>query len=276
MDNHSLNEPLGSGDGRRWMATSVRGSIELGVLWVISSEFRTLVDALGGPAVVDVDRDLPALVEWSSRTLDTRMGAERQAAAPVTFPDSQVAALLSAAGPLGLLRTQAPILPHYDITVVLGGTITGNELRTKLAEDFASTGIGIGQVVGLAADRAIAPGERDTNGHRTEAEHLDSLLTVTFGRDHPDPWNEAHARQSVEPERSGRGGSGTRILTAPSSRPGRRADTEDAILFSFSWWLHSCLSVVLGMSSWSALPRPSTDRAKASPSASHRRSMRRS
>jgi hypothetical protein len=198
---------------------------------VLSSDFRTLVDALGGPPVVDVGQDLPALVRWSSRTLDTRMGAERQAAAPITFPDPKVAALLTAAGPLGLLRTQTPTLPRYDMTVVLGGTTTGNELRTKLAAEFASKGMVLGQVVGLAADRAITPGERDASGHRTEAGHLDSLLTVALGREHPEPWNEVHALQSIDPAKSQHRGSGTRTLTAPSSRPGRRADTEDAILF---------------------------------------------
>jgi hypothetical protein len=192
---------------------------------------RELIDALGGPAVEDPDSDLLRLIEWSTQMLDTRDGAERQAAARITFPDSQMAALLNAAGPLGLLITGLPRLPSYDITVVLGGTITGNELRTRLAADLASSGIGVGQVVGLTAERFLTDAERDASGLRTESEHLDVALSDAFGHAGLAAQSGAGRGGDRTPEIIGLKRANILMLTAPSSRPGRRADTEDAIRY---------------------------------------------
>jgi hypothetical protein len=120
--------------------------------WLESAAFQGLITALGGPS--PATQDLEALAWWSGRTLDTRRGAERWDAIPATWATDQLRALLSAAGPLGLLETAAPRRASYGITVVLGGATTGNRLRTALARDLASHGVDLGMLVAVTAERA--------------------------------------------------------------------------------------------------------------------------
>jgi hypothetical protein len=96
-----------------------------------------LVQALGGPSGPTIDD----LLAWTSRTLDTRGGAERRDAEIVRWSGDIVDALVRAAGPLGLLETAGPELKDYDAVVVLGGATTGNELRTTLVKDLMDGGL---------------------------------------------------------------------------------------------------------------------------------------
>jgi hypothetical protein len=231
VDDHRLTDPLRADGGRIWSASTTSDALDIGCAWLTSPALSRLLHALGGPVVRDCRQDLLALVEWSADVLDTRRGSERQAAAPVALRDSHIAALVDAAGPLGMLNTPPPSLPRYDITIVLGGTTTGNDLRARFAAALAVDGIGVGQVVGLAAERALMNDEREATGYRTESEHLDSVLGAVFGQDVASPLHAADGKlerqsETVELERWGH-----RLLTAPSSRPERRTDTTDAIRY---------------------------------------------
>ncbi|HVB41480.1 MAG TPA: hypothetical protein VNF47_02085 [Streptosporangiaceae bacterium] len=216
MDLDHLNQATGPRP-IRWHAATRAEAISLGRDWLLSPAFRSLASQLGGPRVDDPARDLPALLRWSADALDTRRGGERHDAPPAAFSSSQVAALLDAAGPLGLLSTPPPALPGYDITVVLGGTVTGNQLRAALARTFADAGTRLGTLVALSAERPLAPAEDPPTGHRTEVEHLTAVLGAALARQH-------HAAVPRGP-----GGTGIQVMIAKPSRPGRRADTSDAI-----------------------------------------------
>ena len=229
MDNHRLSDPLRGDGGRSWSGSTVADAIDIGCAWLTSPPLSRLLHALGGPIVGDFRQDLLDLVQWSSDVLDTRRGSERQAVTPVALEDSHIGALVDAAGPLGMLHTPPPSLPRYDMTVVLGGTTTGNDLRARFAAELAVDGIAIGQVVGLAVERALMNDERDATGYRTESEHLDAVLRALFAERVAGPLDGSDRKLDRQSESVVLERYGYRLLTAPSSRPERRTDTGDAI-----------------------------------------------
>lgn len=229
MDDHRLSEPLRADGSRTWSASTVADAVDIGCAWLTSPALSGLLHALGGPIIRDYRHDLLDLGEWSYEVLDTRRGSERQTATPVALHDSDIAALVDAAGPLGMLNTPPPNLPRYDMTIVLGGTTTGNDLRARFAAELAVDGIAIGQVVGLAAERALMTDEREATGYRTESEHLDSVLRALFGETAAGPWDGADREPDTRSETVGLERCGHQMLTAPSSRLGKRTDTRDAI-----------------------------------------------
>ncbi len=220
MDSHHLTPSPGT--DARWSATSTGQAIRIGRAWLRSPALRDLCAALGGPRLTDPDRDLPSLARWSSAVLDTRRGSERHSAPPAGFTLFQVTALLGAAGPLGLLSTPPPGRAGYDITVILGGTVTGNELRSRLARDLSSAGTSLGTIVALTTDRPLTAAEGPQTGYQTESEHLTATLSSLLAAS---PVTQPSAGQA--PARRARGE--IRTMIARSSRPGARADTSDAI-----------------------------------------------
>ncbi len=199
MDDHGLT----NGSPAPWVATGGVVVADRMRRWLASPALTELLAAFDGPSTSDLDR----LVEWTTAVFDTRHGGERQEAPPASFTPPQVAALLAAAGPLGLLSTLEPTGERFDLTVVLGGTVTANLLRVTFAAELAAAGFGLGRVVGATAARLLTSEERVVAGVDTEAEHLAAVLLQTF------PTHEVDARP------------------APSSRPGRRADTADCVQF---------------------------------------------
>jgi hypothetical protein len=218
MDPNHLNPPAGP-DEVRWHATTAEGAIALGRSWLLSPAFGALLNRLGGPGVTDPERDLPTLLAWSAATLDTRAGKERHDAPLAALSPTQIAALIDTAGPLGLLRTPPPSLPGYDITVILGGTVIGNELRVRLVQSIVAAGTRLGTLIALTAERPLSPAEGPSAGHRTEAEHLTALLTNAFS---PTSYNRESTGEQPDPV-------DIKVLIAKPSRPGRRANTSDAV-----------------------------------------------
>jgi hypothetical protein len=178
--------------------------------WLAVPALVDVVRCFSGPAYRGTMDDVPALVEWSRTTLDSRGDGERQAAPSSTFSREQVETLIASAGPLGLLETPPPALKQYDIAAVLGGTAVGNALRTDYITRALAAGLQCRLVVGLGGTRRLTDDERHAEpsamSHATEIEHLGRLLHERL---------EGHAHLLT--------------LTAPSSRPGHRADTADAI-----------------------------------------------
>jgi hypothetical protein len=212
-----------------WVAEQI-GDVEARARrWIEAPELKNLMRELGGPRVESIG----ALVEWTSRMLDTRAGAERRDSKPIEWNDEFVNALLAVAGPNGLMVTPTPQLASYDDLLVLGGTTLGNELRTALAESLMKEGIWVGEIVGLTADRVLGASEQHSReGISTEWEHLLRCLDSGFG---PLASEGAlaggiGAEQWMDHRYRGKGGRAVRLLVAPpvsSSRP----STPEAISF---------------------------------------------
>jgi hypothetical protein len=209
MDHDSLM-PLPPNGAILWVARSLDDVRDRRRQWLAVPTLVDVVRHFSGPAYRGTEEDLAALVKWSRATLDTRGGGERQAAPHATMATEQVAALIASAGPLGLLETAPPSLRQYDLAAVLGGTAVGNALRTAYLTQALAAGLRCRLVVGLGATRRLTDDERHAEpsamSHATEIEHLERLLDESVA---------GHAELL--------------ILTAPSSRPGRRADTADAV-----------------------------------------------
>lgn len=203
--------------------------------WLDSAAFQRLTVALGGPRSPIGDRT--ALVEWSGRILDTRRGAERRDAHPITWTPEHIRELLSAAGPLGLLETAAPSRAAYDTTVLLGGATTGNRLRTALAQDLAGRGVDLGMLVAATAERALSDHEHgsdpDSVPDRTEWANLLRYLADVFGplRSGAATTGGTGAVAWRDHEFDTATGTNLRVLVAPSSSAHRRASTADNLTF---------------------------------------------
>jgi hypothetical protein len=205
--------------------------------WLATPALSALSRALGGPVIRQIPDDLPALARWSGQVLDTRSGAERHEALPGSLPGKTIRLLVNAGRDLGLLSTQAPVLTAYDITIILGGTATGNRLRVALAWEFTQHSTDTGLIAGLTAYRLITARERIAEqipeAECAEWQNLLRELRVAF---------HLGARDLSQPEQppgdyltaldkgfKNPAGKEIRILVAPSRDPNRRADTADAV-----------------------------------------------
>jgi hypothetical protein len=221
--------------GEAWAAESVRQVVERAERWLDSEALDDLVRRLDGPRGAPADRD--SLLLWSAATLDTRDGAERREAAPVTWSDVWVQALLDAAAPLGLTFTSPPLRTDYDVALILGGATTGNRLRIALARKLVDAGARVGQLVGLAAERPLSARERETEPDSAQDEsewrNLRRHAVEAFGP--LEPKSQRGGGRSTGAWRdelyASTAGLGVRLLVAPSPDPARRATTADAVDF---------------------------------------------
>jgi hypothetical protein len=203
--------------------------------WLASAAFQRLVAALGGPA--PVAGNLGDLVRWSASVLDTRRGAERRDSALTTWTAEQVQALLSAAGPLGLLETTEPGRSSYGVTLLLGGATTGNRLRTRLARDLLSAGVDLGMIVAVTAERPLSTREHATDPESvkdpTEWSNLLRYLDGAFGPLRTGATVTGCAGNGFWQDQEYRTAAGRnlRVLVAPSSSTHRRANTSDGLAF---------------------------------------------
>jgi hypothetical protein len=218
-----------------WVSCNQVDVLRTAQRWCDSAAFQQLIVALGGPH--PPIGDLEVLVQWSSKILDTRRGAERRDAIPTTWTPDQIRALLLAAGPLGLLETASLCRASYETTVLLGGATTGNRLRTAHARDLVSRGADLGRLVAVTAERALSAHEQasdpDSVADRTEWTNLLRYLAdafgplqagaVTTGGMGSATWQD-HEFDTAE-------GMSLRVLVAPSSIADRRANTADGLTF---------------------------------------------
>lgn len=220
---------------RAWVSGNNVDVLRTARRWLESAALQQLTAAFGGPS--PAAQDLGALATWSATVLDTRRGAERRDAVPATWTTDQIRALLSAAGPLGLLNTAEPCRPSYGITVLFGGATTGNRLRTALARDLVSRGVDLGMIVAVTAERALSDHEHATDpdsvADRTEWSNLLRYLADSFG---PLRISAATAGGTgstawQDQEFDTAAGRNVRLLVAPSSNAHRRANTSDGLAF---------------------------------------------
>ena len=215
--------------------------------WLRSPSLQRVLDVFGG-ADIRVDTDDPEtltrLRRWSRSRLDSRAGRERHEAQHTEYSPLQVRVLREAAGPLGLLRTFAPAHSDYDLTIVLGGTVTGNEVRAGYAFEMQAKGVHLGKLVGAGAYRPLSPAEKTAAADSgappaarvQEYDHLAWVLSRFTSADHRRMVREqgkADTFSSSRIEVLERAGVPAAFLAqAPSRRPSRRADTLDAVLFA--------------------------------------------
>ena len=223
--------------GRAWLAKQPGDVRASAASWLATPALSALAHALGGPLIRSVPDDLPALAQWSRQVLDTRGGAERHEALPASPPDKTIRLIADAGRDLGLLATSPPELSTYDMTVILGGTATGNRLRVGLAAEFAQRGTDLGTIAGLSARRLITASERTAEQvpgtERAEWQNLLRELSTAFrpsSRSHYEP-QETIANFQTAPDKgfTNPAGREMRILVAPSRNLKRRADTADSI-----------------------------------------------
>ncbi len=220
---------------RAWVADNYANVQRSAQLWLESSALERLIAALGGPS--PDPRELGALATWSANTLDTRRGAERRDAVPTTWTRDQIQALLSAAGPLGLLGTAEPHRAVYAATILVGGAATGNRLRSALARDLANRGVDLGMLVAVTAERVLSEHEHvtdpDSIRDRTEWSNLLRYLDVVFGplRVGTTTAGGTGSTSWQDQQLDTAAGRNLRLLVAPSSNLHRRANTSDGLTF---------------------------------------------
>lgn len=203
--------------------------------WLKSDPLQRLVATFGGPT--SAAQDLGNLAKWSAGVLDTRRGTERRDSIPTTWTKEQIRALLSAAGPLGLLETAKPRCSSYGATLLLGGATTGNRLRTELARDLLSEGVDLGMIVAVTAERPLSDHEHATDPESvadpTEWSNLLRHLNGAFGplRTGTTITGDTGEIFWQDQEYHTAAGRNLRVLVAPSSGTHRRANTSDGLTF---------------------------------------------
>lgn len=220
-----------------WLAAQPSDVLTAAAQWLTTPALSALSGALGGPAIQEVPEDLAALAQWSRRVLDARGGAERHEAPARSLPENAIRLLLNAGHDLGLLATHAPALSAYDLTIILGGTTTGNRLRVALASEAAQHGTNLGVIAGLAAHRLLGTTERIAEqipqAESTEWQNLLREISVAFCLDMAGPPEPEEAPgdflTALDKKVNNPAGREIRILVAPSRDPKRRADTRDAV-----------------------------------------------
>jgi hypothetical protein len=204
--------------------------------WIERPALARISACFDGPVPQFSPQGLADLERWSAERLDTRAGRERHEAPPVHLTPAQTTALTAAAPVLGLDRTAPPQRPTYACTVILGGTLTANRMRSLYVQEQRTRGTRTGLLVALGTARPLTETERRENPStdcESEAEDLAAVVSQTFA-----PLDQALPRE--------RGGQGTAawfeerrqgpgielwVQSAPSTRPGARADTADCLAF---------------------------------------------
>jgi hypothetical protein len=217
-----------------WTASSPTEVVELARRWMTSPPLRELLSTLGGPSP---DSDPAALLRWSGEHLDTRGGVERHEAAPTAWAPDWVHAILAAAGPLGLLETAQPHRRDYGALLMLGGTVTGNRLRTALTARLLSSGVRSSTLAVVSADRPLT--KRELEGDRaptagTEWEDALGCVDDTLGPlRHEQEQAGGSGVSSWRDLRLSRAGvPPVRVLVAPATGKHLRATTADGIQFA--------------------------------------------
>lgn len=162
-----MAEPISS-----WVAINPDDVSHLARRWIQSSLLNTLVTTLGGPPSGTIE----ALLAWTSLPLDTRAGENGEILSPLSGVRKPSMRSSKRQVHSGSSPTAQPQLGAYDNVLLLGGTTSGNQLRTALISDLLDRGLRVGEVYGLTAHRRLSASERDevaaTEGAKTEWKHL--------------------------------------------------------------------------------------------------------
>lgn len=219
----------------RWAADNPQQVRQQARAWLTSPPLRALVAEFGGFESAELEPR--RLIAWSAQVLDTRSGGERRDAPPIGWDAHKVKTVITAAGPLGLLESRRPQLAEYDLSVILGGATTGNRLRVALTRDLATSGVSLGLIAALGAERPLGEreiaSEPESADDQTEWVNLRRHVAATFGPLQPDGSDvggDGTQQWRADRYRTGTGDAVV-LLVAPSTDPLRRANSEDAIAY---------------------------------------------
>lgn len=201
--------------------------------WVDSPAVAALLADFGQrplPAGPLAER-LSALEAVSAQIWDYRKGLERHEAVGETFPDERVALIRAAASALGLADRRTPAADRYDHVLVLGGGVATMMARAELAATVLRDGVEATTVAGLGSVRELEVQVEGLPVCATEGDAVELGLRCAFGLDGAVatrsgvselgmPW-WVHSYPAADPV--------VHVLAAPSTQPGKRADTADTL-----------------------------------------------
>jgi hypothetical protein len=221
--------------------------------WARSHPVRMLVAQFGDvtpdgrpeqpPADTSVAELLAWLHDFSGRHWDFRNGRERNLATTPRFaPEARVLAVRAAAA-LGLMGGTRPPQGRYEHVLILGGLVRGCLARPLHAAALLRDGvITAGAVTALGAFRRIDGDEHGLVERVLGDEVSDELHAMDAGVRNAFGVNVPAAERGEESEDVGaswrvldyRTGDGqlVRVVAAPSTRPGERANTPD----TYAWF----------------------------------------
>lgn len=201
-----------------------------------------LVHLFGGEW--DEHRNLSSRLDYLeafSDRWDFRRGVERLDATPVSLGSTDEELVRTAASDLGLTVAIHPEREAYDHIVILGGVALSCRLRTEFAAELVlRRQIRADDVTLLGAARPIPDNERTdaesfAPGAVTEFDMMNAAAESAFdlndGYDEAARGNESANLASVVRRYRRPGPPAIYSLCAPSSDPGRRANTEDTYAF---------------------------------------------
>ena len=207
--------------------------------WTDSPALAALVAEFGGvpPRAGPVADRLAELDRFSAKHWDYRNGLERAETEGETFAPATDTLIRAAVTSLGLLGRQSPPERTYDHVLVHGGGVRTMVARAGLAAALLRDGVTASAVTGLGSERVLPaqePVARERGlpgGVYTEGDAVDDGLRLAFGLTGP-----AEARSGTSPAGQRwwvRSYPGARppvqVLSAPSTRPGQRANTADTL-----------------------------------------------
>lgn len=209
--------------------------------WTRSESMRRLVRAFDGNWGKNwsLDECLQFIESFSERW-DFRRGAERLDT--VAEIDGRVASMIrEVASELGLTASVPPSSDHYDYILVLGGVALSCKLRTEYAAEIVrESGVKAGQIVLLGSSRRVSDTEREVAASfapsaLTEFDMMNAAAESAFRLrgGHADNVGAHENEHLISVVRRYVVTEDPLILSlsAPSSKPRRRATTEDTYAF---------------------------------------------
>jgi len=211
-----------------------RAGVAAGIAaWITSPAMTALLGAFGCPPSRTAPLgDRLAEVELFSEVWDSRKGLERHQATARVFPSDLDKLIRAAAVSLGLADQEKPLHDTYDHVLVLGGGVLTMVARSALAASILQAGVSAATVAGLGSLRPLENQEETARrlGLRpcpTEGDAVDEALRQqlklgepTERAAGPDWWVRSYPEATPV----------VHVLAAPSTRPGKRANTADTYL----------------------------------------------
>ncbi|GIG63242.1 hypothetical protein Lfu02_76140 [Longispora fulva] len=201
--------------------------------WVTSRPLRDLVRAFGGAwPTGSLAKILSDLDVFSQGVWDFRAGQERHLARVKDFDPNMTNLIMASCRALGLVDEEAPKNQTYTHFLVLGGLIRACIQRPEYAARL-STQVTTGDVTALGSFRPLTDVERSLATRLglgepvTEFDAMDAGMRLAFGLGEPVEVTEHVHRYTSET-----GPASYTVVAAPSSVPGRRANTAD----TYRYW----------------------------------------
>jgi hypothetical protein len=210
--------------------------------WTSSPAMQALVRIFGGRWRSDwsLQERLSFLESFSVRW-DFRRGTERLDATRLSLRPEVERAVQEAVAELGLTVASPPMLKSYDYVLVLGGVALSCKLRTEYAAEIVrKMDVQTRAVVLLGASRRIPENERAVAdsfapGSETEFDMLNAAAEAAFhlsrGYDESVTQEDKENLTAVVRRYNVSAPPVIVSLCAPSSDPGRRANSEDTYAF---------------------------------------------